>query len=282
MHLLHPQEGDVVCDATLGLGGHARAFLNYIGTSGRLIGLDADELNVKQARANLKNFENQTDLRHANFRDLSLLDLPPLDILLADLGLSSPHLDDPARGFTFREEGPLDLRFDQLQGEPASAWLVSVDANVLAQMLRDNNVPRAWPLAQRLRVEQPATTTELRTCVEADLGWRTQHNLPKIFQTLRIAVNDELGALKKLLEAGVERLKPKGRFAVISYHSLEDRMVKHFFRTCSTGEKDDYTGAERSKPPFQRVTRHAVVPSAEEVERNPRSRSAKLRVLQKV
>lgn len=282
LDVLAPQKGETVLDVTLGLGGHARAFLQKVGPTGRLTGLDADAENLALARRAVGEHANVT-LLHANFRELPALALPAVDILFADLGLSSPHIDDPARGFTFREEVPLDLRYDRTQGRTAAAWLAQALAEDVARVFREfGELPSAMRLARILKERLPTTTTAVVLAAESVYHWQARAMLPQIFQALRIAVNDEMGALDILLSAGPSLLKPGGRMGIISYHSLEDRRVKQTFRTLVTPEKDDRTGAVQTPAPFALLTRKAVTPSADEIRTNPRARSAKFRALLRI
>ncbi|OGJ77056.1 16S rRNA (cytosine(1402)-N(4))-methyltransferase [Candidatus Peribacteria bacterium RIFOXYB1_FULL_57_12] len=278
--LLDPQEGETVCDVTLGLGGHAEAFLQKVASGGTLIGLDADAQNLASAEERLKSLPGHLDLRHANFRDLQQLSLPQVDVLFADLGLSSPHVDDAKRGFTFREDVPLDLRFDRTRGVSAAAWLQQISEEDLTHALQEfGEVRGARRLAERLKEHIMHTTFDVVHAVEAAFGWRAKTVMAQVFQALRIAVNDELGALDSLLAAGPSLLKPGGRMGVISYHSLEDRRVKQVFRTLTTAPVHPDTGQDLHPALFALLTRKAIVPSDAEQSRNPRSRSAKLRVI---
>ncbi|MFH1444769.1 MAG: 16S rRNA (cytosine(1402)-N(4))-methyltransferase RsmH [Candidatus Peregrinibacteria bacterium] len=278
--LLDPKAGETVLDVTLGLGGHAEAFFKKIGEHGRLIGLDADAQNLAHAEARLRKLPGHVDCRHANFSAIADIDLPPIDILFADLGLSSPHVDDPERGFTFREEVPLDLRYDRSSGVSAAAWLAQASEDEVAQCLREfGELPSAKRFARMLKEHKPTTTTAVVLAAEALYRWRAKAVLPQIFQALRIAVNDELGALDALLSVGPSLLTPGGRMGVISYHSLEDRRVKQVFRALSQAPKHLDTGQDVHPPFFTLLTRKAIVPSDDEVTVNPRSRSGKLRVI---
>lgn len=279
LELLDPKPGEVIVDVTLGLGGHAAKFLEKIGSRGKLIGIDADEKNLAEARKKLTG-KNVT-LIHGNFRDLpSLLSqstITTCDILFADLGLSSPHLDDPERGFSFRTDAPLDLRFDQTHGENALELLRdSKEANLLRIFREYGELPDARPLVQIIvtgRKKHPlGRTSDLVASAEEAYGWRAQKLLPQIFQALRIAVNDEMGALTSLLEHGPLLLSQGGRMAVMSYHSLEDRMVKLRFASLAP------RGAVSQ---YELLTPKPIKPTIEEIKANPRSRSAKLRFLQK-
>ena len=279
--LLAPKSGETVLDVTVGLGGHAQLFLEKIGRKGNLIGLDADENNLNEA-AKVLDGKNVT-LMHANFRDLQSLDIPQCDVIFADLGLSSPHVDDPSRGFSFREDGPLDLRFDQTEGMTASELISQESELELAAIFKEyGEIRQSYPLARELKNVNPKTTKELNEVAEKIFGHRTKKVLPQIFQALRIAVNDELGSLGKLLDDGLTLLKPDGRMGIISYHSLEDRMVKRRFRELSTSAKDSVTGAALSPANFSLLTKKAIKPSMDEISNNPRSRSARFRVINKL
>lgn len=282
MNVLQPKHGETVLDVTLGLGGHAGAFLEGVGDTGRLIGLDADQKNLEIAKSTLSTFSDRTTFMHANFSDLSDLHLPSVDILFADLGLSSPHLDDPERGFSFRFDGPLDLRFDQTRGVTAMHLIEMSDEAELATIFRSYGelYMQARRLASTLAGMRIATTSQLRTVVEELFGFRAKAILPLVFQALRIAVNDEIVSLQNLLNIGPSLLKPGGRMGIISYHSLEDRPVKHTFRSLTTPTKDPVTGTIITIAPFTLLTPKALVPSLPEIADNPRARSAKFRVLQ--
>lgn len=280
--VLAPKRGETVLDVTLGLGGHALAFAEAIGEHGRLIAFDADEENISVAREHLKNVPAKFDLFHVNFRDGLLQTLPPIDILFADLGLSSPHIDDPGRGFSFRSDGPLDLRFDRSRGETVAQWIARVTDEDIADVLwKYGEVRSGRRLAAAIKKQLPQTTGELRQCSEAMFGFRARSLLPQVFQAFRIAINDELGVLEVLLAKGPELLSPHGRMGIISYHSLEDRMVKQKFRSLSTPPKDPLTGAPLSLAAFEILTKRSLVPFHEECESNPRSRSAKFRAIRR-
>lgn len=278
---LQPAAGEVLLDVTLGLGGHACALIDAAKGDCTYIGLDADEQNLSFAKLRLDASGAQVQCIHANFGDISSLELPQCDAILADLGLSSPHVDDASRGFSFRFDGPLDLRFDRSSGETAVELIERSSEDEIAGVLR--NFGELWreakPLARALAKQPPTTTFLLRDVVRDTCGYRAAGVLPKVFQALRIAVNDELGALDRFLEAAPRLLQPGGRMAVISYHSLEDRRVKHAFRSLCTPDKDPVTGAATHVPPFAVRTAKPIIPSESEMESNPRSRSAKLRIL---
>jgi 16S rRNA (cytosine1402-N4)-methyltransferase len=281
---LSPQPGENVLDVTLGLGGHARAFLEATAPHGRLIGLDADARNLADATVRLQPWRDRLELHHINFGKMATLALPPLSLIFADLGLSSPHVDDPARGFSFRQSGPLDLRFDQSTGRPASEFLQdALPADLVAVFREYGELHReAHRLAEGLAGRSFATTLSLASAVESLFGFRAKRLLPQVFQALRIAVNDELHMLDALLADAPRRLAPGGRLGIISFHSLEDRRVKQAFRSLSAPIKDPFTGTIAVPATFAEVSRRPLVASEEEIADNPRARSAKLRVLRRI
>lgn len=290
LDILAPVDGDRILDVTLGLGGHATALLEEAGQEGTLIGIDADSDNLSVASQTLSVFGSRVTCIHANFSDLPGClpeDGRQFECIIADLGISSPHLDDPSRGFSYRFDAPLDMRLDRLSGQPVSILLSSLDRLSLIEIFRDNGELRqAHRLVDTIiekRKEDPVRTTfQLRDVVLSTYGRSTgQELLPQVFQALRMAVNDELPALKILLTRGMELLAPSGRFAVITFHSLEDRIVKNVFRAVATSEKDAVTGADKQEPDFELLTKKSIAPSEHEITQNPRSRSARLRAIRK-
>lgn len=289
LDILCPKTGDRILDATLGLGGHSAAILEKIGNTGSLIGLDADSDNLALAKQNLSIFSSKITLIHTNFSALPEClpeDTRSFDVILADIGLSSPHLDDPARGFSFRHVGPLDLRFDRSRGITAAEILMETPEEELVNIFSCyGELTRTKSFVHFLLKQREAhtfeTTQDLLEATKQFYGFRAPKVLPQIFQALRIAVNDELGALKKFLEVAPLLLAPDGRLAVISFHSLEDRIVKHVLRELVQPEIDDLTGATKKESQYELLTRHPVIPSEKEVAENPRSRSSKLRALQR-
>ena len=254
-------------DATFGAGGHTRLMLERLGPQGRVIAFDADPL-----AATLVPDDPRLTLIHANFRalaeELGERGIAAVDGVLYDLGVSSMQLDDPARGFSFRADAPLDMRLDPTRGETAAAFIAECDEADLADAIfRYGEERNSRRIARALKSKLPRTTGELAAIVAASVhvsGRRERiHPATKTFQALRIAVNDELGALRASLDAAAGVVRPGGRIAVISFHSLEDRIVKLFFREDAR---------------VQPLTRKPVVPSDAEVLSNPRARSAKLRV----
>lgn len=275
-------------DGTLGLGGHAAALLEIIGKNGALIGLDADPRNLALAQKNLAAFPNFRAV-HANFRELAAHAAPAsLDLVLFDLGVSSPHFDDATRGFSFRAEGSLDMRLDNTCGKTAADLLAELTERELADLFFQfgeihSSRRLAGALVRARRTSKITTTTQLANLVEATFESRSL--LPQVFQALRMAVNDELGALAGGLAAALTALKPGGKLAVISFHSGEDRLVKNFLRQEARGclcPPVVWPCACGHIPRVKIVTKKAVAPSAAEVDANPRARSAHLRIAEKI
>lgn len=278
---LRPHAGGRYLDATVGNGGHAAAILEAAGPDGRLLGLDADPAAVEIARARLAPFGDRATIVNASFREMASVveehGFGPVDGIVMDLGISSRQLDVGGRGFSFRHDEPLDMRFDPSHGESAADLLNRADeaeiADILYQYGEEYKSRRVARAIVRQRERAPiATTRDLVHAVEYALGPKRgrTHPATKSFQALRIAVNDELGALEETLPMAARLLAPGGRVAVISFHSLEDRRVKQFFRAGGTDEA-----------PLAELTRKPIVPSPDESARNPRARSAKLRIAER-
>jgi 16S rRNA (cytosine1402-N4)-methyltransferase len=277
MDVLAPTPGEVAVDCTLGYGGHAQEILRAISPGGRLLGLDVDpqELPKTEARLRALGFSAETLAVHRiNFAGLATLlsrEAPGgADLILADLGVSSMQIDNPARGFTFKSEGPLDLRMNPDRGHPASALLATITAPALERMLTENaDEPHAPLLASALLRRPLTTTTALVTVVRTALAGvprcTPEDSVRRVFQALRIAVNDEFGALDTFLRHLPTCLRPGGRVAILTFHSGEDRRVKHAFKA---GAHDGMYAA---------IARDVVRPGAEELRANPRASSAKLR-----
>ena len=297
LQLLAPARGGTVVDCTVGMGGHARALLEAVGPSGRVVGLDRDAESLAMATENLREFGDCFLPIQADFRDLTRVlaerGVGPVQALLADFGFSSFQLDSPERGFSFSQEGPLDMRLDRSQGPTAADLLARMDEEELATILREYGEERAARrIARAVTAEQRKspidTTLRLARVVEAAVpgGWRSRiHPATRTFQALRIAVNRELEGLGEFVELACRTLAPHGRAAFIAFHSLEDRTVKQTIARltphcvcppelprCVCGRKGI----------VERVTRKAVRPSAAEVLENPRCRSARLRVVRRL
>jgi 16S rRNA (cytosine1402-N4)-methyltransferase len=275
LELLQPQSGGVYVDGNLGLGGHAGAVLKQSSPAGRLIGLDWDDRALTLARQNLAEFGERATCIRSNFAEIKAvladLGIDKVDGILLDLGLSSLQLDAGERGFSFRGSESLDMRMDDRGDETAADLLNKLSKDDLADIFYYYGEERqARPIAAAIvegrKKQQFATTDQLVAVVEKAIPRRFHprkiHVATKVFQGLRIAVNRELDNLVKILEVGSELLKPGGRFCVISFHSLEDRLVKRAFA-------NDHR--------LQVITRRPVRPTEEECQRNPRARSAKLR-----
>ena len=292
--LLQPAPGRVILDGTLGGGGHSELLL---AGGASVIGVDRDPRALAAAQARLARYGEAFRAVRSDFRDarnvLSALGLAGVDGALVDLGVSSPQLDDPGRGFSFREAGPLDMRMSS-EGETVAELLARVDEQELARILHEyGEEPFARPVARAIK-KAVAANDELDTARLAEIvasaiprkAWpRRIHPATRTFQALRIAVNDELGALAAWLDSLPSILNIGGRAAAIAFHSLEDRMVKERFRamtnacTCPPDLPVCACGARSS---FEAVTRKAVKASDEEIAQNPRARSARLRVVERI
>jgi 16S rRNA (cytosine1402-N4)-methyltransferase len=273
-------------DGTVGGGGHARAILEKSSPTGRLIGLDWDEAAIRRARENLFPFGARVDLQRENYKNLpavlKTLSLKAVDGILLDLGMSTEQLEDRERGFSFRFDGPLDMRMDRERSRTAQDLLERLSVAELTEMFRTLGEERwAGRIAKRIawrRQKNPIRST--RELVEVIQGavpsYRGSiHVATRTFQALRVAVNEELDNLAAFLEEAGDLLNLQGRLGIISFHSLEDRLVKHQFRQWSKGEG-------RNAPLFRILTPKPVIPSKEEIAANPRARSAKLRVVERV
>jgi 16S rRNA (cytosine1402-N4)-methyltransferase len=289
---LAPRPGGRYLDCTFGGGGHTHALL-VAHSSIRVVALDRDP--EAEERALTMSATNNTRLvfHRFDFGALASLGETGFSGILFDLGVSSFQLDDPNRGFSFRRESPLDLRMDPDSGLPASAWLETASEEGLVRAIRNYGEERRWRAVVSAIIKargsgRLATTTGFSSLIESALpGYRRNekriHPATRTFQGIRIALNDELGALERALPAAFERLDPGGVLCVISFHSLEDRMVKRFFRLkagvavdASDGLPNQLRSSEASL-----LTRKPIAPSEAEIEANPRSRSSRLRILQK-
>jgi 16S rRNA (cytosine1402-N4)-methyltransferase len=300
MSMLAPAPGSLQIDATLGGGGHTERILEATDPDGRLLGLDADGAAIARVVDRLRpRFGDRLVTRQANFRELATVapaaGFGQVDGALFDLGLSSYQLADTERGFGFRAGGPLDMRFDTGRGVPAAELLGTLDVGELAALFgRYGEEPRAGRIARAIvdaRRTVPITTAEeLAALVERVVPPnprqpRRTHPATRVFQALRIAVNEELDALEDGLRAALDLLRPGGRLVVLSYHSLEDRIVKRFFaaerRGCVCPPELPVCVCGRD-PRLRLVTRPSLTPSAAEIEANPRARSARLRAAERL
>ena len=268
-------------DATFGRGGHTSLILSHLSERGRVVAFDKDPQAVAQAQAIA---DPRFSIRHEGFSHLGELPSASVSGLLMDLGVSSPQIDNPLRGFSFRFEGPLDMRMDTTRGESVAAWLATAEIGQIAEVIREYGEERfAGPIAKAIVARRQergpvSTTTELAQLVADTVKTRESGQNPatRTFQALRIFINAELEELQQALTASLAVLKPGGRLAVISFHSLEDRIVKQFIAQHS---REVYDRRAPFAPPrqMQLAALGRVKPTAEEVQRNPRSRSAIMR-----
>jgi 16S rRNA (cytosine1402-N4)-methyltransferase len=289
------EAGGYYVDATFGRGGHTALILQTLGREGRVLAIDRDPQAIAAGRQRFAD-EVRLALLHASFADLRAL-VPahahgrPCRGVLFDLGVSSPQLDDPARGFSFRADGPLDMRMDPTRGEPVSAWLARASVDEIREVIATLGEERfARRVAQAIvaeRREHPLErTSQLATLVARAVRTREpgKHPATRTFQALRMFINDELGQLERGLSAAADALSPGGRLAVISFHSLEDRVVKRFMRSESQLDPAlaDLPILPPGAEPRMKLVGRKSRPEDAEVERNPRARSALLRVAEKL
>lgn len=270
-------------DATFGGGGHSRAILQRLGPAGHLYGFDRDIDALRNAPDDSRFTFVHSDYRFIpNF--LHYYGCDKVDGILADLGVSFHHFDSGERGFSFREEAPLDMRMNRKGERTAARIIADASPEKLESIFRaytDLKRPRLLvnAIVKARSVSPILTTSQLTDVLTPALNPKNlKKDLAQAFQALRIETNDELHSLQRLLLNSLSVLKPGGRFAIITYHSIEDRMVKNFFRSGNLEGKVEQDFYGRVLTPWKQITRNPVVPSAEEIERNPRSRSAKLRV----
>ena len=300
MSMLAPAPGSLQIDCTLGGGGHTERILEATDPDGRLLGLDADGAAVARVRERLApRFGDRLVLRQANFRQLAEVapeaGFTDADGCFFDLGLSSYQLADTDRGFGFRAGGPLDMRFDTSRGVPAGELLATLSADELTALFRRyGEEPKASRIARAIvdaRKTAPVSTAEDLAALVATVVPpnpripRRTHPATRVFQALRIAVNEELEALQAGLAAALDLLRPGGRLVVLSYHSLEDRIVKRFFqaerRGCVCPPEVPICVCGRN-PRLRLITRPSLTPTAAEIEVNPRARSARLRAAERL
>ncbi len=302
---LRPRPGGKYIDGTLGAGGHAAGLLELSSPDGRLLGLDRDPAALEVARANLARFGDRVTVVQSSYTRMADVarGFAPVDGILLDLGLSSLQLDDPARGFAFQTDGPLDMRFDPdaelTAAEIVNEWPLDELADIFFKYGEERHSRR---IARAIGAARPLQTTwQLAEVVAKAVGGRKGariHPATRTFQALRIAVNGELEAVETVLPAALSLLKPGGRLAVIAFHSLEDRLVKNFFRwqargpSAGSGRGDPSLHApplpagrealRQFEPSLREVTRKPIEAAEEEIARNPRARSAKLRIAEKL
>ena len=281
------QPDGIYVDVTFGGGGHSQEILKRLGENGHLYGFDQDA----DAELNIVNDDRFTFVR-SNFRYLKnwmrYYEVEQLDGLLADLGVSSHHFDDESRGFSFRFNAPLDMRMNKRAGMTAADIVNTYTEEQLADVFYlYGELKNARKLASslvRARQESPITTTGqlLELTEKLFVREREKKEETKLFQALRIEVNHEMDALREMLKGACQLLKPGGRLSVITYHSLEDRIVKNVMRAGNAEGKVEQDFFGKTKSPLHLINNRVIVPSAEELERNPRSRSAKLRIAEKI
>ena len=287
----------IYVDGTLGMGGHSEAILQRL-TTGRLISIDRDTYAIERATERLAPYADRLTIVHGNFRDLpEILDEQGVDLvdgMLFDLGVSSPQLDEGGRGFSYMVDAPLDMRMDK--SDNIDAWFIMNrwPEDKICRILRDYGEERhaariARAIAKRRQEQEIKTTLELvdiiKSAMPAAALREKQHPAKRSFQAIRIAVNDELGAVASLMETAPDRLKVGGRIAVISFHSLEDRIVKSAIQSRENGctcPSEAHVCTCGYVQTLRSVTRKPITAGGEELELNPRSRSAKLRVAERV
>ena len=287
----------IYLDGTLGGAGHSYEIASRL-TTGRLIGLDRDEVALAAARERLKPFSDRVTLVHSNFQALSAvlddLGIAKVDGMLFDLGVSSPQLDDKERGFSYMADAPLDMRMDRSEGLTAYDVVNTYDQESLKRILytygEERYAPKIAAAIVKRRAEKPIETTlELAELIRAAMPPQAlrekQHPAKRSFQAIRIAVNDELTAVERMLASAIDRLNPSGRLAVITFHSLEDRLVKSAMQEAAKGcicPKEFPVCVCGRTPKVKILTRHPIVADEAELAENPRARSAKLRVAERI
>ena len=293
IHALQPKRGGRYVDGTVGAGGHARGILEACAPDGQLLGLDVDPQALALARETLAPYEQRVHLAQASYTTLSAqlknLQWDSVDGIVLDLGASSMQFDTPERGFSFQNDAPLDMRFGPQALQTAADIVNTYSERELADLIYEYGEDRdSRKIARAIVNKRPLQTTrELVAVIEAVSPRRGDrvHPATKTFQALRIAVNDELASIKTVLPQAVASLKSGGRLAVISFHSLEDRIVKEFFREQSkdlVNPPYEQLYAVERKAIIKEVHRKPIVPSEEETKNNPRARSAKLRIVEKI
>ena len=294
---LHIRPDGIYLDGTLGGAGHSLEIVRRLTAGGRLIGVDRDEAALQAASQRLAPYRSQVQLVHRNFQELAQilaeLQIPGVDGILLDLGVSSPQLDDGSRGFSYMEDAPLDMRMDRTQRLTASQIVNEWPGEELRRILYDYGEERYAPKIAaailRHRAEKPIETTLelvdiIRSAMPPQALREKQHPAKRSFQAIRIAVNDELGAVERVMADAIDCLNPGGRLAVITFHSLEDRIVKSAMQRAAKGctcPPEFPVCVCGKKPQVTILTHKPIVAGEEELQENPRARSAKLRVCEK-
>ncbi|PEJ60329.1 MULTISPECIES: 16S rRNA (cytosine(1402)-N(4))-methyltransferase RsmH [unclassified Bacillus (in: firmicutes)] len=295
---LEINEDGIYVDCTLGGGGHSEYLLSQLSSKGRLIAFDQDETAIKHAKERLKQYENQLTIVKSNFKhikeELHQLGINEVDGILFDLGVSSPQLDVAERGFSFHQDAPLDMRMNQEQSlsayEVVNEWTYEQLVKIFFRYGEEKFSKQVARRIEELRAKKPIETTFelvdiIKDAIPAPARRTGGHPAKRIFQAIRIAVNDELGVFEEALKDAITLIKPKGRISVITFHSLEDRICKTIFKEASSLPPlppglpiipDEF------KPKFKLVTRKPLLPTEEELDFNKRARSAKLRVAEKL
>jgi 16S rRNA (cytosine1402-N4)-methyltransferase len=292
IHALQPHTGGHYVDGTLGAGGHARGIMEASAPDGQLLGLDVDPQALAIARRNLAPYEHRIHLAQASYTSLSAqlarLGWGAVDGIVLDLGASSMQFDTPERGFSFMHDAPLDMRFGPHALQTAADLVNKYSERELADLIYQYGEERESRKIARaiVRARPIRTTRDLVAAIEAVSPRRGErvHPATRTFQALRIAVNEELTSIEEVLPQAVTALKPGGRLAVISFHSLEDRIVKDFFREQSrdlVNPPYEQIYPEERKATLKEVNRKPIMPSEDEIKNNPRARSAKLRIVEK-
>ena len=287
----------IYLDGTLGGAGHSLEIVKRL-TTGRLIGVDRDRVALAAAQERLKDYLPRVTFVHSNFSELDRileeLQIPAVDGMLFDLGVSSPQLDDALRGFSYMADAPLDMRMDRddplTAGEIVNRWPQEELRRILYEYGEERYAPQIAAAIVRSREKKPIETTLelvdiIRGAMPPQALREKQHPAKRSFQAIRIAVNDELTSVSKMMQAAIRRLKPGGRLAVITFHSLEDRIVKSEMQQAARGctcPPEFPVCVCGKKPQIRLVTRKPIVSGAKELEENPRARSAKLRVAEKL
>ncbi|QQS26545.1 16S rRNA (cytosine(1402)-N(4))-methyltransferase RsmH [bacterium] len=284
---LRPANGETYVDLTAGFGGHAQLVLDKLGSNGSAYLIDQDQAAL-QALYEKFHADRRVHIYRANFAELDWSALSSPDCILADIGVSSVQLDDATRGFSFRHDAPLDMRMDQSRGQTAAELIAEISELDLANLIwRYGEEKKSRQIARAIIMERATrpitTTTQLAELVRAQFpgGYHRIDPATRTFQALRIVVNQELVMLERMLDYALVALAPGGRLAVISFHSLEDRIIKQKMRDITRDLCDTITGQALQESQFRLVTKRPIIPADNEIAYNPRARSAKLRVVEK-